>query len=165
MSMFEREQLIDKMGRFLTQGLFYETRTEGYQAIFTLKDYDYKVGDNVYLSLKRIYLEIADPTEYRFAIEVFGNWKHWLALCSSKAMMEHISTWREELEIKLASQAIKAIIHTASNEGAKGTVAAKYLAERGWESRATKAKKGKESSIDDHILNSVKDDLDRLGLH
>lgn len=166
--MFTRDQLIDKMGRPLTQGLFYETRTEGYAPIFTLKDFDYQVGDTSYISLKRLYLEVADPTEYEFAIQVFGSWKHWQALCNSNMLMEYISQWREELEVKLASQAIKAIINTATNEGSKGTVAAKYLAERGWEQTSRKSKKtpkAKEETVDSRIHAAVKDDLQRLGIH
>lgn len=163
---FSRDQLVDKMGRFLTQGLFYETRSEGYTPLFTLKDYDYKVGDSTYLSLKRLYLEIADPTEYQFAIEVFGNWNHWLAICNSGVLMEYIVKWREELEIKLASEAIKSMINTAINGGYKGTMAAKYVAERGWSSVGKKSKtKNSEKEVDSRIHDAVKDDLQRLGIH
>lgn len=165
--MFPRDQLVDKMGRFLTQGLFYETRTEGYSPLFTLKDYDHKVNDTTYISLKRIYLEIADPTEYQFAIEVFGNWNHWLAITNSGILMEYITKWREELEVKLASQAIRAMINTASTEGSKGTTAAKYVAERGWSTTSKANKKADRDSkhIEEQIHSSVKDDLVRLGIH
>lgn len=165
--MYSRDQLVDKMGRYLTQGLFYETRSEGYSPLFTLKDYDYQVGSVTYISLKRLYLEIADPTEYKFATEVFGNWNQWLAITNSGMLMEYITKWREELEIKLASLAINAMINTAITEGSKGTAAAKYVAERGWSQLSNKTKKEDKriKQIEDSISASVKDDLQRLGIH
>lgn len=164
--MYSRDQLVDKMGRYMTQALFYETRSEGYQALFTLKDYDHTVNGFTYISLKRLYLEIADPTEYKFAIEVFGQWNHWLTILNSPVIMEHIVKWREELEVKLASMAINAMIDVAVKEGSKGTAAAKYIAERGWAS-SHKSKKDdqKNKQIEDSISASIKDDLQRLGIH
>ena len=166
MARYSRDQLVDKMGRYMTQALFYETRSEGYQALFTLKDYDHTVNGTTYISLKQIYLEVADPTEYRFAMEVFGQWNHWLTILNSPVIMEHIVKWREELEVKLASMAINAMIDVAVKEGAKGTAAAKYVAERGWTS-SPKAKKDdqKNKQIEDSISASIKDDLQRLGIH
>ncbi len=157
------------MGRWRTQSLFLEmyvpdAEERGIEPIFTFKPEDYKGLP----SMKKIYLQIADPTEYKTAIELLGYWDHWKKLLDCPWFMEHLDAWREELEIKLRSGAVKAMIETAQNEGSKGTNAAKWLADRGWKEskrgRFSKQELERERKIAAGVETSVQEDLERLGL-
>lgn len=120
------------MGKMRTQSLFLEL---GYneEACFTLKDEDYTYENKVYPSLKRLYLESNDPTEYKFAVEHLLGWKHWQRMCENKIIRRHIDEWREELEVKLRCQAIGDAIALAKSGQFQ---AAKWVADRGWSTRA-----------------------------
>jgi hypothetical protein len=48
-------------------------------------------------------------------------------------MTKHFEEWREELELRLRAQGIRAIIDQSLDD--KGFQAAKYLAEKGWDKR------------------------------
>lgn len=128
----KRSLMLDSMGKYRTQSLFLELGY-GDEAVFTLKDIDHSLNDKSYISLKRLYLECEDPTEYEFATQHLLGWKHWQRLCENKILRKHIDEWRDELEVKLRSQAILEAIKQARN----GTFqAAKWVADRGWSARA-----------------------------
>lgn len=151
------------MGVPLTQGLFLEI---GYpdSAIFTLKDDDYEYKGCLYLSLKKLYLEMEDVGEYEFATTHLLGWSHWQRLCGNKQLLEHIEVWRYELELKLRSKAIKEIMLKASTE--KGINAAKWIAERGWDKRQagrpSKAEVERETKVQADLHQLFSDDLMRL---
>jgi hypothetical protein len=126
-----REQMQDSNGRPLTQGLFLEINY-GEFAVYTLKDQDHELNGKTYVSLKRLYLTIADPTEYEFATTCLLGWNHWLRLCENKAIRKHIDEWRVELEVKLRSKGVKAAMSQAM---AGNYAAAKWMADRGWDTR------------------------------
>lgn len=129
--MTKQEQMLDKMGKFRTQSLFLEL---GYsdEAIFTLKDNDYEYEGRPLLSLKRLYLEMEDPTEYTFATEILMGWRHWQRMCENKAIRVHIDEWRDELEVKLRCKAVGDAIKAARTGNFQ---AAKWVADRGWINR------------------------------
>lgn len=126
-----RDQMLDNQGRPLTQSLFLEIGY-GETAIYTLKEVDHEWNGKTYFSLKRLYLETNDPTEYEFATKYLLSWKHWQRLCDNKVLRAYIDEWREELEIKLRSKAVKKMIDSA-NKG--GVQASKWLSDRGWAQR------------------------------
>jgi len=167
--LFEREQLIDHIGAFRTQSLFFETNKSKLSPIMTLKRYDLERKGVILLSLHRVYMEHSDPTEYAVAMDVFGSWKQWLKLLGNKEIRGHIDEWRIELEVKLRSEAINALAHTAKHEGSKGTAAAKYLAERGWEKRKagapSKEEVVREKKVAAHLSEDISDIMDSLDLH
>jgi len=150
---------------FRTFSLFKETNnfTKNYDAVWTLKDDDH----DGYPSLRRIYLSYMDPTEYRFAKEVFDSWEHWERLCRCTFFKPYIKKWRYELEVALRSQAIYNIVD--SSKGAKGFAAAKWLAEKGWDQhtrgRPKKEDIEKEAKIQAELENSMKDYAERVGLN
>ena len=129
--MENRDKFLTSDGRPITQSLFLEL---GYndEAIYTLKDFNHTYKGKEYLSIKAAYLEMSDPTEYDFATKYFLNWKHWQRICANKAIRIHIDEWREELEMKLRSRAVKLTI--AQAEGGSYQ-AAKWLADKGWTKR------------------------------
>lgn len=158
----KREQFLDTSGRPLTQSLFLEL---GYrdEAIYTLKDHDYEYKGRKLKSIRKVYLETADPTEYQFATENFLSWDHWNRICANKQIAAHINEWREELEVKLRSNAVRMNIAAAQ---AGNYQAAKWVADRGWATRAagrpSKAEVAKNLKIESEIANEYGADVIRL---
>lgn len=160
--MLNRDTMLDAGGKFITQSLFLEL---GYSelAVYTLKEVDHIWNNRTYPSLKRLYLEIEDPTEYEFANTHLCGWRHWQRMCENKVIRKHIDEWREELEVKLRSQAIR----DAIQEAKKGHFqAAKWVADRGWSTRGagrpSKADIEQEKRIQSHINNEYGGDVLRL---
>lgn len=160
--MNKQETMLDSMGKFRTQSLFLELGY-GTDALFTLKDQDHEHEGTVYKSLKRLYLEFEDPTEYEFANTVLLGWRHWQRMCENKVIRKHIDEWREELEVKLRSQAIR----DAIQEAKKGHFqAAKWVADRGWSTRGagrpSKADIEHEKKVQARIDNEYGADVIRM---
>lgn len=126
-----KQKMLDGGGKPLTQSLFLEI---GYtdQSMYTLKEEDYMYEGKLFPSLKRLYLEMEDLTEYEFANTYLLGWKHWKRLCENKLIRKHIDEWREELELKVRARGIKEAVRAAE---AGGFQAAKWLADRGWAQR------------------------------
>lgn len=162
---------LDDLGRFRTLSLFLEHNWnhDKFQPIFTIKDRDYEKDGVMYISLRRLYLEIGDPTEYDFAVTVFGSWKHWQKLCNNRMFSDMLAEWREELEVKMRSDAIRSIVDSATSPGQGKVAAARYIAEKGWDKRKagrpTNEQIKREAKIQGKIDSEVADDLSRLGLH
>lgn len=160
--MDKNQTMLDSMGKLRTQSLFLELGY-GAEAIFTLKDQDHTHEGKEYLSLKRLYLEFEDPTEYEFATNVLLGWKHWQRMCENKLIRKHIDDWRDELEVKLRSRAII----DAIKEARKGHFqAAKWVADRGWSTRGagrpTKAETERQKKIEERIDDEYKGDVVRM---
>ena len=96
----------DSLGRYRTASLF-EGRptTESQAPVFTLEDYNTE-----YPSFKRLYIEIADPSEYMVAMGLFGSWEHWTRLCECSWFKPILKECREELNAKIRSMAVSQII-------------------------------------------------------
>ena len=158
-----RDMLVDDRGRYKTLSLFLEIAYDK-DAIFTLKDYDHEYEGKMYYSLKKLYLETSDPTEYQFATTYLAGWDHWQKICNNKVLAQHIEKWRIELELKLRAEGVQRILKSARSKG--NWLAAKFLAERGWETRAagrpTKDEVEKNIAIEAQIQGEFEDDLKRF---
>lgn len=160
----------DKMGRFLTQSLFYElSYADSSSAIYTLKDEDVELPDGRILkSIKRLYLEISDPTEYEFALKCFYSWEHWQRLVEkTSALHPHIKAWREELKIKLRSQGVARMKQEALGESKSAASAAKWLADKGWEEPKKVGRPSKEEvsgriAEEARVKQELESDLERV---
>lgn len=130
----DKTKLRDSRGRPLTQSLFLEVGYNTEFAVYTQKDEDYEYKGKVYPSLKRLYLEHEDPTEYDFACTYLLGWEQWQRICANKVFTKMVERWREELELKIRAQAVRDIMNTSATE--KGFQASKWLADRGWDKRA-----------------------------
>lgn len=122
----------DPQGRYRTKSLFVETIQKdqveaGFVPLFTLRARD------GYVDLHSLYLEESDPTEYNFALRAFGSWEHFMKLQSLEWFKQHLNIWRQEVEVKLRSEGIRALAKSAKRDGSRGLSAAKWLAEKGWE--------------------------------
>ena len=160
-------QLHDKMNRFRTQSLFREFYLSDQPApLWTLREKD---SQGTLPSLRALYMEIADPSEYAFAMEAFGSWKHWLKIKASKAIEPWIEDWPIELEVKLRSQGIKSVIEEAQ-KGKSRFQAAKALAEGFWNKKSSKrGRPSKEEVIRERKIAAKLDeefnaDAERIGL-
>lgn len=112
--------LRDSQNKILTVGLFKETIQTGNKspAPFSLADW------------KKVYLELNDPTEYLPAMALTGDWQHWQAVRNHHKLKHIFDYWAEELEMKLKSEAVRALLAQSAQPG--GTAAAKWLAEKGY---------------------------------
>lgn len=165
-------------GRWLTRALFYEWKhaTETLEPIYTLRDDDLKDPHNlekVYPSLRRLYLECADPTEYQFATAFLGGWDHWQVLSNADWFQPHIQKWRSELEVRLQSEAIQRIKDEAMADGRNGFAANRFLVSQGWISKkAEPNRRGRPSKEEIRKIavqeafneRTIEDDLKRLGI-
>ena len=160
--------LIDTMGRPLTQSLFLEIGYNTQYAVFTFDDDDKEYKGKVYPSLKKLYLQSEDPTEYQFAKKHLLGWKHWKRLNENAVLRVHFDEWREELEIAMRSEAILSIIDmTTSDQG--NFQAAKWLADRGWDKRGagrpSKSEIDREKRINSRIGDELTADIIRMADH
>ena len=165
--------------RRIIRGLFIESHidkgivediSEDSQPVFTIKDDDWVREGKTYYSLKKIYFSYnhIPGYEYEFAKDVFNDWDHWNMLVNSgDYVREHIEAWREEMAILIQSKAFSSLTKVAMYEGSKGTPAAKFLADRGWEvkrGRPSKDEVTRERKIAAGVEKEVKEDMARLGL-
>lgn len=157
--------LVDERGRYKTLSLFLEIAYDK-DAIFTLKGYDHVYEGKTYYSLKKLFLEASDPTEYEFATKYLADWDHWQKMCNNKLIAQHIEKWRYELELKLRAEGVQWVIKSARKK--QNWLAAKFLAEKGWETRLagrpSKDEVERELKIQADIQNEYSDDLDRIRL-
>lgn len=159
-----KNQMVDSYGRPITQSLFLEAQYSSL-AIYSLKDDDHLYNNKIYPSIKKLYLELEDPTEYEFANKYLLGLKHWYRICDNKLMTDHVNQWRFELELKLRSKGIKQLIGAA---GRGSQSAAKWLADRGWSTRAagrpSKEEIDREKKIQTAISDEYSEDLKRLAV-
>lgn len=155
--------LVDDRGRYKTLSLFLEIAYDK-DAIYTLKGYDHTHDGKTYISLKRLYLEMADPTEYEFASKYLADWDHWQKICNNKRLALEVEKWRYELELKLRAEGVQRILKSARSKG--NWLAAKFLAEKGWELRSagrpTKDEIERETKIQAAIQSEFEEDIVRL---
>jgi hypothetical protein len=163
--MFPRERFFDEKGRILTTSLFLEVNYDTKVALYTLKDYDHTYQGVTYPSLGKLFIECEDPTEYSFAKKYLGSWAQWKRMLENKFLAEYINSWREELEVRLRSQAVQNMIDMASSEDGNFS-AAKYVAEYGWEKRKagrpSKEEVQRHLAAEERIASDFNSDIKRL---
>lgn len=174
----------DAIGRFRTSSLFLETfdttlDTALYRPYFTLADNDrtlnptsmfYSIIPNHTLpSLRKIYLQYSDPSEYAFAFGTFKNDKQWKVLLKCKWFHPYIDEWRDSLDAKIRSESVAQMRRTADSGGPGAIQAAKWLAEGGYREKQLK---GRPSALDkkDALQREIsvdkllQEDAERIGI-
>lgn len=126
-----KADLVDHMGKPLTQSIFLETGYSDF-AVYTLKDDHHTYNGKLYPSLKKLFIEKEDPMEYDFANQYLLGWKHWQRMNANKMLRAHFDEWREELEFRLRCKGIKAMLESAIGGNYQ---AAKFFADKGWDKR------------------------------
>lgn len=125
-------------GIYRVQSMFYDMSYDADTAVYVLRDKPMSKDGKEFPSLKQLYLDFEDVTEYEFATTYLDGWKHWKALQNNPHVMSHIEEWREELEVKLRAKAIRSIMSQAQGDKASYQ-AAKFLADRQWIKRGVGA--------------------------
>lgn len=142
--MYNGNKFKNPIGVHLLKPIFYELDEEGRpNAIYTLKDYDSEFEGKIYPSLRRLYVEAEDPTEYNFSCLYLDGWSHWKKLSSASFFQSYLSEWREELEVRLRAKGLVGIRQVASVPGKEAFQAQKYLAGAGWKLSDEKASVGR----------------------
>ena len=160
----------DVMNRYRTQSLFWEYNADRkeFEPLWTCKDEDHKSGK--YPSLKHLYIAMNDPTEYSFAMKYFGSYEHWKVLCSREWFKPIVEAWRDELELKMKSEALVTIREISDDkDDSRALQAARYLADKGWLDKATKGRPTKESVQGEtkrlaHKASELDEDATRIGI-
>lgn len=148
----------DSQGRLLSSKLFYERTTPDKRdkVLYTLKDQDHEGYKSLYL----LYMESNDLTEYTFANDYFESYEHWLAITKQDWFKPFLERFRRDLETKVRSTALRAIIRESQSGSKNAFTANKFLIERGWldKEKNTKGRPTKEDikqAAMDHV-DSVK---------
>ncbi len=153
-----KDKYVTAGGKRMTTGLFFETARGEMELppLFSL------------LEWRKKYVSMEDPTGYTQAMELLGDWEHWLFLRSSTTLKPYFDSWDKELEIRLRSKAIANMIKHSKTE--KGQTSAKWLAEAGFKidkeknDKRFKQNKDTEEEVKKEVSARVKDDMERLGL-
>lgn len=160
----DKSKFKDSGGRYLTQSLFLEFNYNVDLAVYTFDGEDKTYKGIVYPSLKRLYLESEDITEYTFAKTHLYNWEHWQRMKENKLLRKHFDEWEDELEIYLRSQGLRSVVEMSENN----FQAAKYLSERGWDKRGVGRPSKGDQAKEDRIRDGMADftnDIIRLENH
>lgn len=158
-----KDKLFDGFGKAIVTGLFEELadrRTEGKFVLFKLSDW------------KKTYLEISDPTEYKAAMTLIGDWKFWNMMLKNPVFRSVVEGWRKELDLKLESEGI-AEIRKQAKQG--NTAAAKFLAKKEYKEDGSvlKNKPGRPkkvaepedvAAVEEADSSKIEADMARLGL-
>lgn len=156
----DKSKLKDVMGRFITHSLFIETNYNEELAVYSLTDEDKEYNGRIYPSLRKLYLEENDPTEYDFANKYLYNWDHWLKICENKVLGAEIDKWRVELEVKLRSEAVRAILKMDDKfQPMKWAADGHWNVRRG---RPSKDELKREKKIRERVAEETKSDADRI---
>jgi hypothetical protein len=157
-----------------TKGLFYElTLPEDRKEMgtsWTLKEHDLQADGKVYKSMKKLFIEMEDVTEYDFAMTALGSYKHWERVTESPILKPHIEQWRKELNLKLKAKAMKSIIKSATVDEKLSFQAMKYLADNEYIDKSSKRGRPSKEELnaelrrEAEISKSFKDDAERIGL-
>lgn len=117
----------NKSGAKMLKKIFFETTGEDKSTcVYTLKSQDHKG----FPSLKRLYLEMEDTTEYEFGQKYLFDYSHWLSLTRCTWFRPSVEEWREELRLKLEARYLANLKEIAAKGGKEGLQANKMLLER-----------------------------------
>ena len=149
----DKNKFKDDKGRYITQGLFLELGYKTDLAYYTLDGEDKTYNGKVYKSLKKLFIEMRDPTGYIFANEYLFDWNHWKRIKNNSILKAHVNDWEEELELAITSDGIQTIIAAALDSNSYQ--AGKWLADRGY--AVKKVGRPSKESIDGALAREIKD--------
>lgn len=157
----DKTKFKDSMGKYITQSLFLEHGYDTRYAVYTLLDFDKEYKGVIYPSLRKLYVDMGDPTEYLFATTYLFGWDHWQRIAANVAIARDIEVWREELEIKLRAEAVAQLLKQSNGN----FNAAKWVADGQWKGkrgRPSKAELEKEKAIRQRVLDEEAKDSERI---
>lgn len=156
--------------KWLTEAIFYDRMATIYKDRWIYKPlftfFDRRDG---YRCACDDFIALGDPTGYLWALEHLGDYNHFEALMATSWFPAVFREWQRRLNLKLQAEAIQKIREAAQETGPTALAAAKYLAERGWEPKATKGRPTK-AQVDEaakHLARQQQEhesDAERIGL-
>jgi hypothetical protein len=158
----DRAAFKDDQGAYLTQSLFLEVGYNKDRAIYTFNDEDKEYKGKIFKSLRKLYLETEDPTEYIFATRYLHGWDHWQRIVNNEILLERIEKWREELEVKLRSKGVRAMLSLTESNATAAKWAVDGLWARSKPGRKTAAQKRKEERVQKRVTDDTRDDVSRV---
>lgn len=122
------------------------------------------------INLYKLYMSfcVEDPSEVKFAEEVFGDIGFWLRLQNAVFFKETLTEWRQHAAEKRKCLAFEAIIKEVKNDGKSSFTAAKYLIEEPWRNGNSVAEKKRlkaeieKTATNAFISKSAESDYQRL---
>jgi len=121
--MKKKEKEVHNLNNFNSQGVRGRTSSK---SLFENGTYDI-------LQFHDTFIELSDPTEYKAAIKLVGSWQEWERIKRDwPGFAAHIQSWKEELDIKLKSEAIERINKLAETDHYQAN---KWVAEEGYTRR------------------------------
>jgi len=86
---------------------------------------------------------------------------------NSPVLRKHIEEWREELELKLMSKGLRAVIGQATDGEKASFQAAKFLVDKGWIQADNRTKRNKEKKDTQHerLKEDFQSDFERMQKH
>ena len=118
-----------------------------------------KIDKHILNKWKRAFLDVADTTEYRFALETVGDWEEYEYIKNnSKILRDNLAKWHKELEVKLRSDALSTLIKDSVSKDSKSAPSsAKWLEDKLSKIDTNRAKSTKEEKKirDDDTLSNV----------
>jgi len=162
-------------GHWYTVALFKEVRErfnrtnsenliEDFEPIFSLHS-DIKG----YINVKRTFVELGDPTGYKWAMKYLGDYSHWERLCKAPWFQEALDIWTNELNMKLKSDAMDRIREIAKSDNESQALAANKFIATGEYDKPRAGRPSKETLRGElkkatQILDTEKEDMQRMGL-
>lgn len=151
----DKKKFKNNSGTHLLKPIFYELDEQGRpNAQYSLKPHDSTFEGVVYPSLRRLYVELEDPTEYLFAETYLDGWSHWKKLSAASFFQEYLTEMREELDVRLRAKALVRIRRRAEESSKDGLSADKILLSGGW--------KAGESKVGRPTKEKIKQEAERL---
>ena len=131
-------------------------------------------GKVKWFSLERLFMDMVpnDPTEYTFAVEVFGSVKAWEIIQRHPLLPKKLPEWRKEVAKGLRAKGVQYMIEEVSEGGKDSFRAAKFLIDKGWVDDAhvgpgrpkKRVPEEEQKEEDRELLESMSEDAQRLGL-
>ena len=117
-----------------------------------------------------VFMRLKDPTGYAFAREMFESWDDYqIFYKNSKTFRDLLDKWKDELNIRLRSEMIQALVEDATENGKTASSSAKYvlekLVENEEEEKKAKRKKQEEQEKKKQQMDKnkkVKEDIDKV---
>ena len=121
---------------------------------------------------RKTFVELGDPTGYKWAMKYLGDWDHWLVLEQCSWFQDALAEWRKELDAKISAEAMDRIREIAQDPTDKQSlVAAKWLASKPWNKKDTPGrgrptKEQVQGELKRHVqaLTVEDEDAQRIGL-
>lgn len=153
-------------GVLYTKTLFFETSgADKSSVLYSLKNEDHTYKGITYPSLRRLYLEMGDETEYLFGEEYFLNYPHLQKLLKLPWFLSEIEGWRQELRLRNTALGLKGIVEKAQKGDLK---AQQFLVSRSWEKSSPGAGRPSKKSVQQEAMKIVRErsdfdeDFDRI---